>query len=217
MGRVRRSTPHSKVPLHRLVRANPELARRWLVVLALAGCTALVVGRSITSAETARSRWGRTVPVLVTVSPIRAGLPFGSQVELRRWPAAIAPPGALSEITPGASPLVDLEAGVPLTPSVVSRTGAAAGDHDRIQVAVPLGSNSMSYLEGDRVDLWSTADPVLSSTAGPTERLTERIASGALVAADSNARHLVVSVSADEAELVVEALALATVTPVVVG
>ena len=156
MGRVRRSTPHSKVPLHRLVRANPELARRWLVVLALAGCTALVVGSSITSAEAARSRWGRTVPVLVTVSPIRAGLPFGSQVELRRWPAAIAPPGALSEITPGASPLVDLEAGVPLTPSVVSRTGAAAGDQEvaagEIVVTKPPavhGGDDISQLQGE--------------------------------------------------------------------
>lgn len=214
MGRVRRSVPHSRVPLHRLVRANPELLRRWLVVIALAGCTALVVGRSIADAEAARSRWGSTVPVLVTVAPVEAGLRLDPQVELRRWPTAVAPPGALREIAPDATASVDVDEGVPLTASLVS--GADADSEERIQVAVPLGSTSMSFAEGDRVDLWSTSDPVFSSTGGSTDRLTERVAAGAVVVADSDGRHLVAAVTVDEAERVVEALALATVTPVVV-
>lgn len=214
MGRVRRPAPRSRVPLHRLVRSNPALARRWLAVAALSAVTALVVGRSIAEAEAARARWGSTEAVLVSDVPMDRGEALGPRVSERRWPAALVPPDAVSEIDPAAIAASDLDAGVPLTTSAVQLPTDDA--NERFEVAVPLGPGSMSFDEGAHVDLWSTFDRSLM--AGPTARvITERVASDAIVAADSTAQHVVVAVSADEAESVVEALAVATVTPVVVG
>lgn len=215
MGRVRRSVPRSRVPLHRLVRTSPDVLRRWLLVAGLGGITAVLVATSIGSAEAARSRWGHTTTVLVTTSPVEAGLPLASLVEERQWPAAIAPTDALVEIEPAATAVADLDPGVPLTASAVR--GAGTDGEQRIQVAVPLGTASLSLSEGDRVDLWSTADPSVSGVGGSRAAVTERVAVGAVVATDSSAHHVVVAVTDDEAAAVVEAIATATVTPVVVG
>ena len=214
MGRVRRPAPRSRVPLHRLVRTQPALVRRWLAVAVLCSVTALLVGRSIADAEQARARWGTTVPVLVSHVAVERGDALAPLVSVRRWPTAVVPPDAVHEIDPAATAAADLDAGVPLTPSALRLPTDDVSP--RSEVAVPLGPGSMSFDEGQVVDLWSTLDRSLA--VGPNARVvTERVAAGAVVADDSTPQHVVVAVTAEEAEAVVEALAVATVIPVVVG
>lgn len=214
MGRVRRSVPRSRVPLHRLVRANPALVRRWLTAATLCAVTGLVVGRSITAAETTRSRWGTTVPVLVADAPVERGDVLTQRVSMQEWPAAMVPPNAVVELDPDATAASDLDAGVPLTAVAVELSGA--DPVERIEVAVPLGPASMTFVAGQQVDLWSTTDRTLA--VGPSARVvTEKVATRAIVAVDSGAQHVVVAVTSEEAASVVESLVSATVTPVVVG
>lgn len=216
MGRVRRSIPRSRVPLHRQLRTNPEAVRRWLLVVVLAGCTAVAVGRSIAAGEAARARWGETSPVLVVVAPVAPHDPFDGKLASRRWPVLLVPDGAVADLPPGARAAGTLGVGMPVTQDAVLTPGAPGDDAARIRVAVPLGPGSLTVEEGRRVDLWSTVDPALTG-AGEAGRIrTERVAEGAVVVAGSDDRRLVVAVEREEAEAVVEAVAVSTVTPTVV-
>ncbi len=179
----------------------------------LGGFTALLVGRSIASAEAARARWGTTVAVVVISSAVAAGADLEPHAVVERWPLAMAPPEALSSLEPGARAAVDLDAGVPLTPAAVS--GPGADDNDRVSVAVPLGPASMDFQQGDRVDLWRTVDQDFAAPSA--RRTTDLVAAAARVVTDSDPRRVVVEVTAEEAGAVVDALATATVTPTLVG
>ena len=51
MGRIRASVPRSRLPLHRRPFADPAALRRWLLVVALAASTGLLVSRAVTAAN----------------------------------------------------------------------------------------------------------------------------------------------------------------------
>ena len=217
MGRVRRSIPRSRVPIHRQLLVSPDLVRRWLLVVTLGGITALLVGRSITGAQVAQERWGTTRSVVVTRVAVDAGDPLDGTTVIRRWPDAIAPADALTELPAGARAAADLGPGMPLSAELVRHPDDDTDTARRVRVAVPLGPGSMALTEGDVVDLWSTIDPSLSGATGPRGIRTTRVAQGAVVANDSDGRHVVVAVDASEAEGVVQALAVSTVTMSALG
>lgn len=217
MGRVRRSIPRSRVPLHRQLRTSPEVVRRWLLVAVLAGVTALAVGRSIAAGEAARARWGTTRDVLVVVSPVAAHAALDGKLASRPWPEALIPDGALTDVPPGARTVSALGVGMPVTEAVVLGPGSRPDDAERVRLAVPMGPAGMAVDEGQRVDLWSTVDPSLTGALGGGGVRTERVAEGAIVLDGSDGRRMVVAVEATEVEAVVEAVAVSTVTPTVVA
>ena len=215
MGRASRPIPRSKVPLHRLIRSHPGVLRRWLVVMFLGGSTALMVVQTIAAADAARSAWGDTTPILVSTERIAAGEPVDGLVELREWPVALKPPGALDVVGQGAEAAVTIEPGLPITASAVLGPGSDA--EPRVRVAVPLTAAAMAFTAGQRVDLWATTDRAFAVDPTSTRGQTRQVAVGATVDADSASGHLVVAVADHEVAAVVEALATATITPVLVG
>ena len=56
--------PSGRLPLHRLVLADPAAFRRWLLVVALAAITAASINHLVSKAAEARHRWGDTRTVL---------------------------------------------------------------------------------------------------------------------------------------------------------
>jgi hypothetical protein len=146
-----------------VVRARRALARplvRRLLVSLLALATALVVASLVGSAEAARRRWGETRSVAVATRDRAVGDAVGpGAAEVRRLPAALVPPSALSS-PPRAGVLVrqPIAAGEPLVPVRLAPhglTGAAAlvpAGHRA--VAVPLAPVAAPPLVvGDLVDL----------------------------------------------------------------
>ena len=122
MGRAR-PIPRSRVPLHRRFAVDPGLARRWLLVAALATVTGSVTQHVVAGAASTRSRWGRTVPVVVTTRSRAPGDPLAGSVRTVEWPAALAPAQALARLPRGARAAGPLDLGVPLTPAAVAGGG----------------------------------------------------------------------------------------------
>jgi hypothetical protein len=143
----------------RTAAARRVLARRpwiyWFAVGVLAAWAYLAVDARLAAVADARRGWGATTPVLVATADLAPGDPLGGSVELREWPAAVAPPGALtapagdrvarqhvaagdpvgtSDVAPAAGPLALVPSGWVAAPVVESPpSGAAVGD--RVQVA----------------------------------------------------------------------------------
>ncbi len=208
MGRIRASVPRSRLPLHRRPFADPAALRRWLLVLVLAAGTAVLVGRSMSAAESARHRWGRTRTILVAARARAAGEPLDGATRAVPWPEGLVPEGALTEVAPGARTAGPVDAGAPITRSLVDR-----GDGDgRRRVALPVGSAPLPVGPGDQVDVWATTDP----SVGDGGLATRRLAAGAVVASADHAA-VVVAVAPDEVADLAEAAALATITLVAVG
>lgn len=211
MGRVRSSVPRSRLPLHRRPLADPRALRRWLLVALLAAVTAAITGSVLSRAESARSRWGSTRPVLVTDRAIEAGDPLAGAVTEARWPRALVPDDALTRLPDEAVAAGPVAAGSAVAGMLVAERGDPVGP-DRRRVALPVGVARLPVAAGDRVDVWATVDPSISGT-----RLsTSRVAVGAVVT-EAGAEAVVVAVAADEVPAVAEAAALATVTVVGAG
>ncbi len=217
MGRAR-STPRSRVPLHRQLRTDAAAVRRWLLVVALAAATATLVAHSVSRGLEEKERWGSTRAVLVTTTPVDARHHLDGAVRVEEWPVALLPDDAVAELPAGARALAPLPRGLPLTEGAI-RPDPLTGDEDggRTRVAVPLGPASMTLREGDVVDLWSTRDPSLTEPAADRTTRTHRVAVAAVVVGEASERSVTVAVRSGEAEDVVEALALATVTVAAVG
>jgi Flp pilus assembly protein CpaB len=208
VGRIRSSVPRSRLPLHRRPLADPAALRRWLVVLALAAATGLAVSRTLSAAEAARQRWGRTRTVVVATRPLATGDALAGATRTVAWPEGLLPDAAVREVPPGARAAGPIDGGAPLTRGLL-----ATGDDDgRRRVALPVGSAPLPVRPGDRVDVWATTDPSL----GGGTLATRRLAVGAEVTSAGDAA-VVVAVAPDEVPDLAEAAALATVTLVAVG
>jgi hypothetical protein len=210
VGRIRASVPRSRLPLHRRPFADPAALRRWLLVAALAAATGLLVSRAMSAATAARERWGDTRTILVASRARAAGEPLAGATRAVRWPAGLVPDGAVTALQPGARSTGPVDAGTPITRSLVS-TGDGDGDGRR-RVALPVGSAPLPVDPGDRVDVWATTDP----SVGDGGLETRRLAAGAEV---TSADHVAVVVAVDPADVadLAAAAALATVTLVAVG
>lgn len=214
MGRVRTSVvrqrvPRTRLPLRRLVLADPSVARRWLLVLGLALLTAGLVARSVADAEAARRAWGRTGTVLVVDRSRATGEDLAGAVVPVRWPRSLIPDGALTRLPAGARAATGAEPGTPVTAGLVAdRTDPEAPR----RVALPRGEVSLPLEVGDRVEVWATVDPSLAGGA-PATRL---VAAGAEVRSVRESA-VVVAVDPDDLDDVAGAAAFATVTIVALG
>lgn len=199
----RRRILRSRVPLHRRLRQDPAAARHWLLVIVLAWLLASLVGQALERADQARARWGRTSAVWVADQPVRAGAPLAGALRHRRWPAALVPPAAIGEVPAGARAAGPIDAGTAVTGAMVEATVA-----ERRTVAIPVDGARLPVHEGDRVDVWATADPAVAAEGTPA---THRVASGARVVSSSDAA-VVLAVAPGQVAEVAEAAATASVT-----
>ncbi len=173
MGRVRPSRPappRSTVPLHRRALADPVGLRSWLLVVASAVLVAALVGHVVSRAEATRRRWGETRPVLVTTRAVRAGAPVRAATEVRPWPLALVPDGALRTAPTGAArAIAALTAGAAVTRASLRPAGRDGADRPRL--AIPLVDAHPPLRPGDEVDVWATTDPSLADGRLATERV----------------------------------------------
>lgn len=198
----------SRVPLRRRP-MPPRSGLRWSIVAMLTVALVVLTSGVLSRAETARRRWGTTVPVLVTSRPVPAGAPFTGSVEVRSYPRALVPDGALDDpddIPKGAVATSPHPAGEALTRTAVAPGVQASGGP---LVAVATTGARPRLKVGDRVSLWATYDPSLARGRATTSIVTAG-ATVVVTAADS----IVVEVHAEDVRDVVEATALATVTVV---
>ncbi len=177
--------------------------RHWLVVGLLAWVLASLVGQALERADDARQRWGRTTEVWVADRPLRAGERLDGAVGPRPWPDALVPPAAIRRAPSGARAAGPIDEGTALTGAMVEHDGG-----ERRTLAVPVPEARLPVHEGDRVDVWATADPA-SVAEGATA--TRRVAVGARVAASTD-RSVVLEVSPGQVAAVAEAGATATIT-----
>ena len=165
--RPARGIPRSRASLgHRLTPA-PATVRRWLLTLALAGLTAALTGRIVSSAEATRRAWGETRPVWVTTGSLPAGASLRGAVRAARWPSALVPAAAVAdpdELRVGPS---GLDGGVVVTAAATTRRSASGGGH---RIAVPVGTARLSLRPGDHVDVWATVDAALTSALAGNDR-----------------------------------------------
>lgn len=208
VGRAR-PYPRSRLPLHRRLLTDRTLLVRWSAALVLAGTAGALTHRVVAAAEEAQHQWGRTTTVLVTTRPLAAGDPLTRAYRVERWPVALRPPAALTDVTPGDRAAVGLDAGVPLTAA-----GSRAHRHvqDRRLLSIDLGPDHLAVEPGDHVDVWATVDPSL----GTGRVRTELVVADAVVA-QNRPRSVVVAVTDRDAGPLAEAVALATVTLVAHG
>jgi Flp pilus assembly protein CpaB len=86
-----------------LVLARRLLARhpmaRWVAVAGLAIVAAMTVSAQLRAVEAQRRSWGETIPVWVARSTIEPGTTLDAgRVRADRYPAAMVPPGAITEL-----------------------------------------------------------------------------------------------------------------------
>ena len=195
-GRPRPRIARSHLPWRLRLLADPAARRHAAAVVVLAALLATVVGRSLSSADEARRRWGELRTVIVAAHDLDPGDALaGGAIRAVRWPAAVVPADALERPPPGgsraASPLV---AGLALTDLAVLEPGEQVDD--RRTIALPLGAAALPVQVGDRVDVWAVTDP--AAVIDGAER-AERVARGAEVV-EADAGTVVVAVAPGEAE-----------------
>jgi hypothetical protein len=134
----------SPLVLARRVLARHPLAR-WVAVAGLAVTAAMVMTAQLRAVEAQRRSWGDPVHVWVARSTIEPGTPLDTDlVRSDRYPAAMVPPGALTEL--GGTTRQRIGAGEIV---VASDVAAASGPAALIPagwaaVAVPVGAIPVS-------------------------------------------------------------------------
>jgi hypothetical protein len=182
---------------------DPATLRYWLGVVLLATALALLVGRSVSAADDARARWGRTQEVLVSSRAIEPDEDLAGAVQAQRWPVALVPDGALTDLEPSARASGALLPGTPLTEAMVAERTA---DPDQRTVALAADSIALPIERGRRIELWS-ADPL--DAGGRAARVAEATVVGP--------RDDAVLVAVDRSDLAAVVAAQAAGSLVVVG
>lgn len=207
-GRPRHRIARSRLPWRLRLLTDPAALRHALAVVVLAGLLAALVGRSLAVAERARARWGEARTVLVAARPLVAGEALdAAAVREVRWPVALVPAGALRSLPASAVAAGPLDAGVPLAAAAVEQPGSDG----RRTLALPVGAASLRVEAGDRVDVWSVADP---ATVADGAEQAERVAEAARVVGTAEGA---VTVAVDEDEVEATAAASASARLVLVG
>ncbi len=219
-------------PARRARRLRARLPRRavpwWAATLALAALTGVVVHTTLAGAVDARSRWGRTRPVLTATRAIAAGGAIDSSAaEVRSLPEALVPPGALRALPRGRVAVAAVARGEAVLASRVSGHRAAGVaallPPGARALVIPLEVTGLPVRVGDRIDLLASGgggptgdlppsdgeDPPSAADAGP-------VAAGALVVA-VHRDALVVAVDADDAVAVAAALGQGPLVPALAG
>jgi pilus assembly protein CpaB len=188
----------------------------WAAVTALALVTALAVSQLLGRAHAEAARYGSPRAVLVATRDVGLGARVtGGDVTVRRLPAALVPPGTLTDHDGAAGrtvvvPIFEGQAVLRRQLAPWGRRGAAAllppGTRG---IAVPAGPAAARLATGDTVDILATFD---AAAAGANEP-TFPVASGATVV-DVAGESVTVAVSQEEAKRVAFAIARGAVTVV---
>lgn len=157
-----RRVPRARLPLR--TRIPRSALPYWLVVLLLAGVTAGTVDAVLRRAADAEARYGTTAPVLVATGGMAAGDPVdAASTEVRRWPSALVPDGALRARPDGervaVAAIADGEAVVASRVSGQAAAGVAGllAPGTRA-VVVPLEVAGLPVAVGDLVDVLTTGE-----------------------------------------------------------
>ncbi|HEY8059209.1 MAG TPA: SAF domain-containing protein [Acidimicrobiales bacterium] len=179
----------------------------WLAVLGLSLSVGVVLESGLSRAQADARRFGEPVRVVVAAVDLAAGAMAGPEtVELRPWPAALVPTGALTTVPDG---LVVSQAILAGEPVVEARLGAdrLVPPGSRAQ-ALPTGPGALGVRAGDRVDLLATFDPLVAPAG---EDPTVTVARAATVVAVRTGS-ITVAVTEAETPRVAFALSQATIT-----
>ncbi len=154
----------------------------WLLVGLLALATAALVLDQIAALRAARRQWGEARPVLVARHDLAAGQAVTpGDTRTARWPAALLPFDAVTDLVGPTVVAVPIAAGEPLVRRRLGRAGAGpvAGrlPPGTRGVTVPVGDVAIAVQPGDRVD-------VVAAGAGP-EGSGAVVAAGAVVIVSS--------------------------------
>lgn len=207
---MRRPRPSPLRPLA-LWRARLRLRRRpvlwWLAVVGLSLTVGLVLESGLSRAQAEARRFGAPTTIAVARIDLAAGTMAGPDtVELRPWPDALVPGGALTAVPDGEVVSQAILAGEPV---VEDRLG---GDHPvppgSRALALPTGPGGLGVRPGDRVDLLATFDPLVAPAG---EDPTVTVAQAATVVS-VRGRSITVAVTEAEAPRVAFALSQATIT-----
>ncbi|HEY5888754.1 MAG TPA: SAF domain-containing protein [Acidimicrobiales bacterium] len=179
----------------------------WLAVVGLSLSVGLVLESGLSRAQADARRFGAPVRVVVARVDLAAGAVAGPEtVDLRPWPAALVPAGALDTVPDGQVVSQAILAGEPV---VEARLGAEGLVPPRSRaLALPTGPGALGVRVGDRVDLLATFDPLVAPAG---EDPTVTVARAATVVA-VRARSITVAVSEAETPRVAFALSQATIT-----
>jgi Flp pilus assembly protein CpaB len=179
----------------------------WLAVVGLSLSVGLVLESGLSRAQADARRFGEPVRVVVAAVDLAAGAMAGPEtVELRPWPAALVPTGALTTVPDGQVVSQAILAGEPV---VEARLGAEGLVPPRSRaLALPTGPGALGVRVGDRVDLLATFDPLVAPAG---EDPTVTVARAATVVA-VRARSITVAVTEAETPRVAFALSQATIT-----
>jgi Flp pilus assembly protein CpaB len=209
--------PRRRTPARPLARLRRRPSAYWLLAVALALLTTLVVTRAVGRAEAGAARLGGLRPAVVALATLPPGATVGpGDTEVRRLPTALVPPGAVARPPEGAvvaSTVHEGEVvlGARLAPAGTSPLAAALPPGTR-GVAVPVEAAALPVEAGDVVDVLATFDPDLADGADPTVA----VARGALVV-DVAAEGVVVAVTPGQAPRVAFAVAAGAVALAVVA
>jgi Flp pilus assembly protein CpaB len=215
-------------PRRPLQRRRLRLPRRpapfWVLTVALALLTGLVVSSLLDATAAGVARYGEPVPAVVVLRPVRAGSPVGSDATaVRLRPAELVPEGARTTPAAGEVALVDLHPGevvleARLAPAGLSPAAALLPPGTR-GLSVPTGPGALALRPGDRVDVLATLEPGLAEASGspagpPTVTVARR---ATVVVAEETGDAVTVAVTTGEAPRVAFALSAGTVTLLLVG
>ncbi|MBI1844900.1 MAG: hypothetical protein HYR89_09890 [Actinobacteria bacterium] len=196
----------------------------WVSAGTLSLLTGVIVARTVGRAEEHAARFGSMRPVLVTTDKVRAGSVLGpANTEVRPYPAAFVPDGALASKIEGSVVAADLEKGeavlrARLAPRGLSPIASLIPPGGRA-IAVPTGVGTLPLTRGDRVDVLATIgapDPAVASAGVDASAPTFRVAADAVVISIGE-ESVTIALNRDEAERVAYALTAGVVTLVLNG
>lgn len=204
---MRPSSPLSPVALWR---ARLRLRRRpvlwWLMVIGLSLTIGLLIEGGLAQAQADARRFGAPVEVAVARVDLAPGMAAGPDtVELRPWPEALVPEGALRSVPDGLVVSQVVLAGEPLVERRLTDGGLVpAGSR---ALALPTGPGALGVRPGDRVDVLATFDPLVAPEGQDPTVTVARAATVVTV----RARAVTVAVTEEEAPRVAFALSQATI------
>lgn len=164
--------PHRSAtrPLARLRRRPPAY---WVVTVALALLTFLVVTRAVSRAEADAARLGHLRAVAVARTTLPVGATVGpDDTEVRSLPAALVPPEAVAAVPEGAVVTATVHEGEVVVAPRLAPAGrsplTAALPAGTRAVAVPVDAAALPVEPGDVVDVLATFEPDLADGGDPT-------------------------------------------------
>ncbi len=164
----------------------------WLVVAAAAAVTGLMVA-AVAGLAGGGPSLGDLTSVVVATQPIEAGEPLDeANTEIRRYPALVLPPDAMSDLSGDEVASAALHVGDVVT---AARLGGIPIGY-RTEVAVPAHTAMPPLAAGDRVDVLVTLP--ISDESGAQTQATLTVATAAVV---TNKAEHAVTIAVTEQEL----------------